>query len=183
MTTSTSAPGIPTIPTNETDLYFLPATHQQVLLARRDISARELLNAYLSRIDSINPIVNAIVTLDIEGALRTAQEADDSLARGEAVGPLHGLVVAHKDLLPTKGMRTTFGSPLFKDFVPKEDAAIATRMRAAGAIRVGKTNVPEMGAGSHSFNPIFGATHNPYDTGRSAEDRPAAPHPRWRAGC
>jgi len=158
----------PPIPTNETDLCFLPATKQRILLARRDISARELLHAYLSRIERINPVVNAIVTMDVEGAIAQAQAADDSLARGETTGPLHGLVVAQKDLLPTKGMRTTFGSPLFKDFVPKEDAAIAARMRAAGAIRLGKTNVPEMGAGSHTFNPIFGATHNPYDTGRSA---------------
>ena len=165
---TTSPPDIPAIPTNETDLCFLPATHQRILLARRDISARDLLNAYLARIERINPVVNAIVTMDIEGAMEQAQAADDSLARGEAVGPLHGLVVAHKDLLPTKGMRTTFGSPLFKDFVPKDDAAIAARMRAAGAIRLGKTNVPEMGAGSHTFNPIFGATHNPYDTGRSS---------------
>ncbi|MGI8405077.1 MAG: amidase family protein, partial [Thermomicrobiales bacterium] len=138
----------PPIPTNETDLCFLPATKQRILLARRDISARELLHAYLSRIERINPVVNAIVTMDVEGAIAQAQAADDSLARGETTGPLHGLVVAQKDLLPTKGMRTTFGSPLFKDFVPKEDAAIAARMRAAGAIRLGKTNVPEMGAGS-----------------------------------
>jgi len=156
------------IPANETDLCFLPATAQQTLLARRAISARELLRAYLSRIETINPIVNAIVTLDTEGAMAQAQAADDALARGEAVGPLHGLVIAHKDLLPTKGMRTTFGSPLFSDFIPQEDAAIVTRMRNAGAIRIGKTNVPEMGAGSHTFNPVFGATHNPYDTERSA---------------
>ena len=156
------------IPTNETDLCFLPATAQRVLLRERAISARDLLRAYLSRIETVNPVVNAIVTMDVEGAVTQAQAADDALARGEDVGPLHGLVVAHKDLLPTKGMRTTFGSPLFKDFVPTEDAAVAERMRAAGAIRLGKTNVPEMGAGSHTFNPIFGATHNPYDTSKSA---------------
>lgn len=156
------------IPTNETDLCFLPATAQRSLLRQRDISARELLQAYLSRIEKVNPVVNAIVTMDVEGATAQAQAADDALARGQDTGPLHGLVVAHKDLLPTKGMRTTFGSPLFRDFVPTEDAAVAARMKAAGAIRLGKTNVPQMGAGSHTFNPIFGATHNPYDTGRSA---------------
>ncbi|MGI8486762.1 MAG: amidase [Thermomicrobiales bacterium] len=156
------------LPTNETDLCFLPATEQRVLLGRRDISARDLLQAYLTRIEAVNPVVNAIVTIDVEGATTQAQAADDALARGEPGGPLHGLVVAHKDLLPTKGMRTTFGSPLFGDFVPQEDAAVAARMREAGAIRLGKTNVPEMGAGSHTFNPIFGATNNPYDTGRSA---------------
>lgn len=156
------------IPTNETDLCYLPANAQRDLLGRRAISARDLLQAYLSRIEAVNPVINAIVTMDVEGATAQAQEADDALARGEDVGPLHGLVVAHKDLLPTKGMRTTFGSPLFKDFVPTEDAAVAARMREAGAIRLGKTNVPEMGAGSHTFNPIFGATHNPYDTDKSA---------------
>jgi amidase len=156
------------IPTTETDLCSLPATAQRDLLRARAISARDLLRACLARIEAVNPVVNAIVTLDVEGAQAQAQAADDALARGEAVGPLHGLVVAHKDLLPTKGMRTTFGSPLFADFVPEEDAAVAARMRAAGAIRLGKTNVPEMGAGSHTFNPLFGATRNPYDTGRSA---------------
>lgn len=156
------------IPTNDTDLCFLPATAQRDLLHRRVISARDLLRAYLSRIEMVNPVVNAIVTMDIEGAFAQAQAADDALARGEDAGPLHGLVVAHKDLLPTKGMRTTFGSPLFRDFMPEDDAAVAARMRAAGAIRLGKTNVPEMGAGSHTFNPIFGATRNPYDASRSA---------------
>ncbi len=156
------------IPTNETDLCFLPATSQRELLRHRTISARELLGAYLSRIEAFNPVVNAIVTLDAAGAMAQAQAADDALARGEETGALHGLVVAHKDLLPTKGMRTTFGTPLFRDFVPTEDAAVVARMRAAGAIRIGKTNVPEMGAGSHTFNPIFGATRNPYDTDKSA---------------
>jgi amidase len=156
------------IPTDETDLCYLPATAQRALLSRRALSARDLLRAYVSRIDSVNPVVNAIVTMDVEGATAQAQAADDALARGEDVGPLHGLVVAHKDLLPTRGMRTTFGSPLFKDFVPTEDAAVAARIRAAGAIRLGKTNVPEMGAGSHTFNPLFGPTRNPYDTDRSA---------------
>lgn len=156
------------IPTNQTDLCFLPATAQRTLLSQRAISARDLLQAYLARIEEVNPVVNAIVTMDIEGAMAQAQAADDALARGDDTGPLHGLVVAHKDLLPTKGMRTTFGSPLYKDFVPTEDAAVAARMRAAGAIRLGKTNVPALGAGSHTFNPLFGATHNPYDTGTSA---------------
>ena len=155
------------IPTNETDLCFLPAIEQRSLLASGDLSARELLSAYLTRIDKVNPAVNAIVTMDADDAMRQAQDADDKLARGEAIGPLHGLVVAHKDLLPTKGMRTTFGSRLYADFVPEQDAAIAVRMRDAGALRLGKTNVPEMGAGSHTFNPVFGASHNPYNTGRT----------------
>ena len=156
------------IPTSTTDLCYLPAVEQQALLLRRAISARELLRAYLSRIEEVNPTVNAIVTMDVEGAMAQAQAADDAIVRGESLGPLHGLVVAHKDLLPTKGMRTTYGSPIFEDFVPDFDAAAAARMGAAGAIRLGKTNVPSMGAGSHTFNPVFGATRNPYNHGRSA---------------
>jgi amidase len=156
------------VPATATDLCYLPATEQRAFLRRRAISARELLDAYLCRIKDVNPTVNAVVTLDPEGAMKQAQAADDALARGEPLGPLHGLVVAHKDLLPTAGMRTTWGSPIHRDVVPDEDAAAAARMRAAGAIRLGKTNVPEMGAGSHTFNPLFGPTRNPYDTGRSA---------------
>ncbi|HLT18581.1 MAG TPA: amidase, partial [Thermomicrobiales bacterium] len=95
-------------------------------------------------------------------------EADRKLASGAEVGPLHGLPVAHKDLSPTKGMRTTWGSPIFKDFVPEEDSLITARMVQAGALRIGKTNVPEFGAGSHTFNPVFGATRNPYDLTKSA---------------
>jgi len=155
------------MPANETDLCLLPAVEQRDLLRSKHVSARELLTACLTRIEAVNPAVNAIVTMDAEDAMRQAREADDRLARGETVGPLHGLVIAHKDLLATKGMRTTQGSLLHKDDVPTEDAAIAARMRAAGAIRLGKTNVPEMGAGSHTFNPVFGPTRNPYDLGRT----------------
>jgi amidase len=155
------------VPVTATDLCYLPATAQRALLRRRAISARELLGAYLDRIDAVNPTVNAIVTLDPDGAMAQARAADDAAARGESLGPLHGLVVAHKDLLPTKGMRTTWGSPIYRDHIPDEDAAVAARMRAAGAIRLGKTNVPEMGAGSHTFNPLFGPSRNPYDTGRT----------------
>lgn len=156
------------IPTNPTDLCFLPATRQRQLLLDRAISSRELLQAYLGRIDDVNPAVNAIVTMHADEAMAQAEAADDALARGEPVGPLHGLIVAHKDLLDTKGMRTTHGSPIYEDHVPDVNAAIAERMRAAGAIRLGKTNVPAMGAGSHTFNPLFGPTRNPYNTGRSA---------------
>jgi amidase len=155
------------IPTTATDLCYLPATEQRELLCRRAISSRELLQASLDRIDEVNPVVNAIVTMDADGAMAQAQAADDALGRGESLGPLHGLVVAHKDLLPTKGMRTTWGSPIYADFIPDQDAAVAARMRAAGAVRLGKTNVPEMGAGSHTFNPLFGPSRNPWDTGRT----------------
>src|SRR5215831_17486725 len=136
-------------------------------LARRirakDLSAREVMAAHLDRIAEVNPRLNAIVTLDADGAMARAAEADERIARGDAVGPLHGLPVAHKDLFLTKGMRTTFGSPILKDYVPAEDALIVERLRAAGAIAVGKTNTPEFGAGSQTFNPVFGATLNPHD--------------------
>ncbi|MFJ3696381.1 amidase [Streptomyces sp. NPDC090052] len=149
-------------------LCMLDATELAERLRSRDLSAREVVRAHLDRIARINPAVNAIVTLDEEGALRAAAAADERMARGEATGPLHGLPIAFKDTHLTRGMRTTHGSPLFADHVPDEDELLVQRIEAAGAIRIGKTNVPEFAAGSHTFNPVFGATRNPYDTGRSA---------------
>src|SRR5438105_2029197 len=119
--------------------------------------------AHLDRVAELNPRVNAIVTLIADRAMQQAREADETLARGDVVGPLHGLPVAHKDLQPTKGIRTTFGSPIFEHFVPDQDSLIVERLKAAGAITIGKTNTPEFGAGSQTFNPIFGATLNPFD--------------------
>src|SRR5262252_969518 len=119
--------------------------------------------AHLERIAAVNPRVNAIVTLVADCAMAAACEADETLARGGAVGPLHGLPVAHKDLQQTAGIRTTFGSPMFSDFVPEQDSLVVERLRAAGAITIGKTNTPEFGAGSQTFNKVFGATLNPYD--------------------
>ena len=119
--------------------------------------------AHLDRIAAINPRVNAIVTLVADRAMEQACKADETLARGDDVGPLHGLPVAHKDLQPTKGIRTTFGSTIFEHFVPDQDSLIVERLKAAGAITIGKTNTPEFGAGSQTFNPVFGATLNPYD--------------------
>ena len=155
------------LPASGTDLCHLPATMQRELLRSKRLSARELLQAYLDRIEQVNPAINAIVTMDADGAMAQAIVADEAMAKGEEIGPLHGLVVAHKDLVNTAGMRTTSGSPLFRDNVPSTDAGIVARMREAGAIRLGKTNVPEMGAGSHTFNPVFGPTRNPYDQGRT----------------
>ncbi len=129
----------------------------------KDLSAREAMTAHLDRIAALNPRVNAIVTLVAEQAMARAAEADEALARGDDVGPLHGLPIAHKDLQLTKGIRTTFGSPIFAQFVPEQDSLIVERLRAAGAITVGKTNTPEFGAGSQTFNPVFGSTLNPYD--------------------
>ena len=149
------------------DLCFRPATELAGMLRAREISARELLDAHLARIEQHNPSVNAIVTLDASGAREAADAADAALAAGEDVGPLHGLPVAHKDTHATGGMRTTWGSPLHADAVPLRDELIVARYKAAGAIRVGKTNVPEFAAGSHTFNPVFGASHNPYRHGLS----------------
>src|ERR1700730_4911081 len=111
----------------------------------KDLSAREVMAAHLDRIAQINPRVNAIVTLVPEQAMARAAEADEALARGDEVGPLHGLPIAHKDLQLTKGIRTTFGSPIFAEFVPEHDSLIVERLHAAGAITVGKTNTPEFG--------------------------------------
>jgi len=137
-------------------------------IASRELSAREVLEAHLARIDRWNPVVNAIVTRTTDEARSRAARLDDALARGAAPGPLHGLPVAHKDLVDTAGVRTTSGSPVFADHVPVHDEPFVARIRDAGAVMVGKTNTPEFGAGSHTFNPVFGLTRNPYDTSRSA---------------
>ncbi|MGY1615978.1 amidase [Geodermatophilus sp. SYSU D00691] len=152
----------------DAELCSRPATELAGLVRTREISARELLDAHLDRIERVNPAVNAIVTLDVDGARAEADAADAALAAGEDVGPLHGLPVAHKDTHATGGMRTTWGSPLFAETVPARDELVVARLRAAGAVRVGKTNVPEFAAGSHTFNPLFGVTHNPYRQGLSA---------------
>jgi amidase len=142
---------------------FMSAVEMARLIRTRKLSAREALAEHLKQIALVNPKVNAIVTLVPEMAADAAAKADEMVARKEALGPLHGLPVAHKDLLETRGIRTTFGSPLYKDNVPPEDDQVVERMRRAGAIVIGKTNTPEFGAGSQTFNKVFGATHNPYD--------------------
>lgn len=149
------------------DLCFLSAVELTQLIASRRVSAVEVMEAYLGQIDFVNPSLNAIVTLVPERARAQAVAADEALSRGNAVGPLHGLPVAHKDLTSTKGIRTTFGSKVFEHFVPKEDALIVERLRSAGAITIGKTNTPEFGAGSQTFNSVFGSTLNPYDTSKT----------------
>jgi amidase len=132
-------------------------------LARKDVSAREVMAAHLARIEQVNPKVNAIVTLVADRAMADAAAADEAIAGRGPVGVLHGLPVAHKDLVDTAGIRTTQGSPFYRETVPTRDAFLVTRIRAAGAITVGKTNTPEFGAGSQTFNTVFGATRNPYD--------------------
>jgi amidase len=138
------------------------------MLRGREVSAREVIAAHIARIEAVDAAVNAVVTRCFEQAMAKAAAADRALARGEPPGLLHGLPVAHKDLAETAGVRTTFGSPLFARYVPDRDDLVVSRMSGAGAISLGKTNVPEFGAGSHTVNRVFGATRNPYDRSRSA---------------
>ena len=136
-------------------------------IRRKDVSVREVMAAHLARIERINPKVNAIVTLVADRAMADAARADEQTARGGPLGVLHGLPTAHKDLVDTAGIRTTRGSRFYRDNVPSRDALIVTRMRAAGAITCGKTNTPELGSGSQTFNEVFGATRNPYDLSKT----------------
>ena len=149
-------------------LCLLAATEQAAALRAGTCSARELVAAHLARIERIDPLVNAIVTVTPEPALAAADAADRRRVRGEDLPPLHGLPIAHKDLQDTAGVRTTYGSRSYRDHVPSADSLQVERIRRAGAILVGKTNTPEWGAGSHTFNRVFGATRNPWDTSRSA---------------
>lgn len=149
------------------DLPDLPAVRQRALLARREVSARELLEAHRNSVEQRNPRLNAIVTETWELAEQRAAAADEASARGESLGVLHGLPVAHKDLFLTAGIRTTKGSPLLADWVPAVDSLIVARQRAAGAVTIGKTNTPEFGAGSQTFNEVFGVTRNPWDPDRT----------------
>ncbi len=149
------------------EIFYASATELAARLRRGDISAVEVLGAHLERIEAVNPSLNAVVTLCPERALEAARRADGERAAGRTTGPLHGLPIAHKDLVLTKGLRTTFGSRLFENFIPPSDDLIVTRLREAGAILVGKTNTPEFGAGSQTFNDVFGATRNPYDLSKT----------------
>ena len=137
-------------------------------MVARDVSAGEVLEAHLARIDRWNPVVNAIVTRTTAEARRRATALDEALGRGDEPGPLHGLPVAHKDLVDTAGVRTTYGSLVFADNLPEVDEPFVARIREAGAVMVGKTNTPEFGAGSQTFNAVFGVTRNPYEPTRSA---------------
>jgi amidase len=152
---------------SDSEVCFLTATDLARKIRARQLSAREVMEAHQAQIDRVNPRVNAIVTYLPEQAMKAARAADDALARGEDVGPLHGLPIAHKDLFVTRGIRTTFGSPIYKDYVPDHDALIIQRLKQAGTITMGKTNTPEFGAGSQTFNDVFGRTLNPYDLSRT----------------
>jgi amidase len=146
----------------------MSATELASRLHAGEVSAREVLATHLDRIDRLNPAINAIITLLPDQAIARASALDDAYTKDGPVGLLHGLPIAHKDLIPTAGVRTTFGSPLFADFIPDDDAVLVQRARAAGAVMIGKTNVAEFGAGSQTFNTLFGATRNPHDLSRTA---------------
>jgi amidase len=149
------------------DICFMTATEMAANIRAGHLSAREVMQAHLARIEAINLKVNAIVTLHAEQAMEAAAAADEAQARGEPLGPLHGLPVAHKDLMLTKGMRTTFGSKVHEHFIPAKSALLVERQQQAGAISIGKTNTPEYGAGAQTFNAVFGATRNPYDLSKT----------------
>ncbi len=148
----------------DNSLCFETATELARQIRAREISCEQVMAAHLARIEAVNPALNAIVTLAPEAAMSAAREADRAQTAGVALGPLHGLPIAHKDLAATKGMRTTMGSPVLKDNVPTQDCLLVQRLSKAGAICIGKTNTPEFGAGSQTFNPVFGVTRNPYNT-------------------
>ena len=150
-----------------TELVFDTACELARRIRVREVSVCEVVQAHLEQIERVNPQVNAIVTLCADVARQEAVRADEVLARGDAVGPLFGLPVVHKDLVETRGLRTTYGSPLFRDFVPDFDALIVERLKAAGAITLGKSNTPEFGAGSQTYNEIFGETLNPWELART----------------
>lgn len=146
--------------TGSTDLCLLSAVQLRDLLTSAEVSPLEVLDAHIDRIERHDGALNAIVT-------RCFEEARDLAASGRLSGPLAGLPIAHKDLTATAGLRTTYGSPLFADNVPGQDSLLVARLKAAGAVTIGKTNTPEFGAGSQTFNRVFGATHNPYDRTRT----------------
>ncbi len=144
------------------DLCFTSASDLVRLFRARKVSPLEAMQAVLDRIERVNPALNAYVTVARESALRSARAATAALKRGARLGPLHGVPVSIKDLIPTKGIRTTWGSKIFEHHVPDEDDLTVERLKAAGAIVVGKTNTPEFGAGGNTFNAVFGATRNPW---------------------
>jgi amidase len=152
-----------------TDLCFASATELVELIRTRQVSAREIMAAHLERIRRVNPQVNAIVAkLDDDQCLALADAADRRAANGEPLPPLHGLPTAFKDLQPAVGFPYTRGSPIYKDARPTEDSLFVERLRRAGVLPIGKTNVPEFGMGSHTYNKVYGTTLNPYDHTKSA---------------
>src|ERR1051325_7668554 len=156
---------------SDQEICFMSARQLAALIRERKLSSHEVMSAFLRQLARINPKINAIVAkLDDEQCLALADDADRRLARGEEVGPLHGLPFAFKDLDPAVGFPMTRGSLIFKDFMPTEDSVLVERLRRAGVIAIGKTNVSEFGMGSHTYNEVYGTTLNPCDLTKSAGD-------------
>lgn len=147
---------------------FMTAAELSSSMRNGNLSVREVLAAHIERIERINPVINALVALDLDRAMEQAVELDKRWNKDTPKGALYGLPTAHKDILPTKGIRTTRGSTIFANDVPTTDHIVVERMKNAGAITVGKTNVPELGLGSHTFNDVYGLTRNPYNPAKSA---------------
>src|SRR5437016_2265400 len=145
------------------DLCFMPAAALVRLFRRKTVSPLEVTRAVLDRIAAANPVLNAYCTVATDSALRAARAAERAVMRGERLGLLHGVPVSIKDLTETKGIRTTWGSKIFENHIPAEDALVVERLRAAGAIVLGKTNTPEFGSGANTYNAVFGATRNPWN--------------------
>src|SRR6266550_3445383 len=150
-----------------TDVLFSSTTNLASAIRARQVSASEALDAHLAQIERHNRALNAVVTIQPDNARQRAREADEALARGQVWGPLHGVPFTLKDAHATAGMRTTTGFPPFADYVPQEDSTMTARLKAAGGILIGKTNVAMMLADYQSNNPIFGRTNNPWNIGRT----------------
>jgi amidase len=148
---------------SDAELTRKSARELAALIRDRTISPVEVLDAHLVAIERLNPQLNAIVTLAADSARRQAKDAEAAVMRGDDLGRLHGLPIGIKDITPTAGIRTTYGSPPYKDHVPDEDAEVVRRLKAAGAIVVAKTNTPEFATGANTVNPVFGATRNPWN--------------------
>jgi amidase len=149
------------------DIALRPAHELAAAIRRRALSSRELLDHFLARVERLNPPLNAVVTLDVEGARRAADAADAAVARGDALGPLHGIPMTVKDTYETAGIRTTCGFPPWSEHVPEADAETVRRLRDAGAVIFGKTNTPALAGDWQTHNPIFGVTNNPWDPTRT----------------
>src|SRR5262245_16135427 len=155
--------------TARSDIVMMNAVELSNAIRSKRVSCAEVMTAYLDHIGRLNPRVNAIVSLqDRDDLMAEARERDAQLARGEWLGWMHGFPQAPKDLFPTRGIRTTQGSPIFKDFIPTTDALVVEREKRAGSIIIGKSNTPEFGLGSHTFNKVFGTTLNPFDQTKTA---------------
>lgn len=151
------------------DVIFASARDLARQIRSRQVSCREVMSAFLAQIARLNPQLNAIVAkLDDDACLALADKADKALGNGGPIGPLHGLPTAFKDLEPAVGFPQSKGSPLFKTFMPDADSVLVERIRRAGAVPIGKTNVPEFGMGSQTYNTVYGTTFNPYDRRKTA---------------